>query len=456
MLDFLQSLLAFIFALGLLITFHEFGHYWVARRCNVKILRFSIGFGRPIYKRLFGSDNSEFVIAVLPLGGYVKMLDEREGPVAEEELPRAFNNKPVSQRIAIAAAGPLFNFIFAVSAYWLMFMVGVPGLKPVIGAVADNSMALQAGLEAGDEIIEVDAQTTPTWSSVIDIFVADVIAGSPVRVLVKTKRGLEHNVNINLGQISVDNMAGGDLLALLGLAPTYPEVRPFIRKVQSNSVAERAGLQGGDQLLSADGKTINNAADWVKYIQEHAQQSVAVEVLRSGQHLRLSMSPLLVVDENGKRVGRVGVIVYDQTVEPNKLAATQAYRADEALVKSLDRTLEMSLMTLRVLGKMITGQASIRNLSGPISIAHYAGQSAGLGLGIFLGFLAVVSLSLGVLNFLPIPLLDGGHLLYYLVEVVKGSPVSESLQSIGQQVGLMILIGLMGIAFYNDIIRLLG
>ena len=456
MLDFLQSLIAFIFALGLLITFHEFGHYWVARRCDVKILRFSLGFGRPVYKRLFGTDNSEFVIAALPLGGYVKMLDEREGPVAEEELPRAFNNKPVGQRIAIAAAGPVFNFIFAVSAYWLMFMVGVPGLKPAIGAVADNSMALQAGLKAGDEIIEVDAQPTPTWSSVIDIFVADVIAGRQVRLLVKTERGSERYVDINLGRISVDNMAGGDLLALLGLTPAYPQVKPIIRKVQGNSVAERAGLQGGDQLLSADGKTITNAADWVKYIQEHAQQAVEVEVLRSGQRQRLTMTPLLVANENGQWVGRVGVIVYDQTVEPNKLAATQAYTVGAALVKSLDRTLEMSLMTLRVLGKMITGEASVRNLSGPISIAHYAGQSAGLGLGIFLGFLAVVSLSLGVLNLLPIPLLDGGHLLYYLVEVVKGSPVSESLQSIGQQVGLVILIGLMGIAFYNDIIRLLG
>ena len=456
MLGFLQAIIAIIITLGLLITFHEFGHYWVARRCGVKILRFSVGFGQPIYKRRFGADASEFVISALPLGGYVKMLDEREGNVQPEELDRAFNNKPVSQRIAIVLAGPGFNFIFAVCAYWLMFITGIAGLKPVIGSVAPDSPAMQAGLNDGDEIIKVDDQATPTWSSVVDVLVAGVITGQQVRLLVRTERGSDRYVDMALQHISIDSMASGDLLGQLGLTPAYPKVRVMVREVEENSAAHKAGLQPGDQLLSADDQPVSKAADWVKYVQQRPGRPLRVEILRVGKTLAIDLVPAQTVDAAGIPVGRVGTMVYDQIIEPNNLMATQSYSIGRAMLKALERTLEMSIMTLRILGKMIIGEVSISNISGPISIAQYAGQSAGLGLVIFLGFLAYFSLSLGVLNLLPIPILDGGHLLFYLVEILKGSPVSESAQMIGQQLGLAILIGLMGIAFYNDIIRLVG
>ena len=456
MLSILQSIIAFIIALGVLITFHEFGHFWVARRCGVKILRFSIGFGKPIYKKLFGPDKSEFVIAALPIGGYVKMLDEREGEVLPEERDRAFNYKPIAQRIAIVVAGPVFNFIFAVFAYWLMFVVGMAGMKPVIDTVADGSLAMQAGLKNGDEIIKVDDQTTPTWTSVIDIFADRIIAGRQVKLLVKTAHDSERYGFLELGRISVDDMASGHLMDKLGIKPKYPPLKVMVKQVLENGAAEQAGFMAGDQLVSADGIAINNASDWVKYVQQHPQQSISVVVLRAGQNRRLELVPQRITNDAGDSIGRVGIVVYDDIIKPNNLQATQSYSIGKALLKGVAKTYEMSIMTLRILGKMIVGEASVKNLSGPISIAQYAGESAGLGLAMFLGFMAIVSVSLGVLNLLPIPILDGGHLMYFLIELVKGSPVSEAVQIVGQQVGVAVLIGLMGIAFYNDIIRLVG
>lgn len=456
MLSFLQSVVAFIFVLGVLITFHEFGHFLVARLCGVKILRFSIGFGKPLYKRLFGPDNSEFVIAALPLGGYVKMLDEREGEVLPEERDRAFNYKPIGKRIAIVIAGPLFNFIFAVFAYWLIFAAGVTGMKPVVGTVENGSLAMQAGLKPGDEIVKVDGKNTPTWSSVIDIFADRIIAGQQVKLLVKPERGQEHYGNLQLGRISVDEMASGNLMDKLGITPKFPPLKVMVKQVLDNGAAQRAGFMAGDQLLSADGTNIDNASDWVKYIQQHPEQPITVAVLRSGQKKKVEVVPQREVNDGGDAVGRVGIVVYDDIIKPNNLQATQSYSIGMALLKGTQKTYEMAVMTLRVLGKMIVGQASVKNLSGPISIAQYAGESAGLGLVMFLEFMAIVSVSLGVLNLLPIPILDGGHLLYFLIELVKGSPISETVQIVGQQVGVAILIGLMGIAFYNDIIRLVG
>ena len=454
--EILQSIIAFIIALGVLITFHEFGHYWVARRCDVKILRFSIGFGRAVWKRTFGEDKTELVIAALPLGGYVKMLDEREGEVAREELPRAFNNKPLSQRFLIVAAGPLFNLLFAVLAYWVMYMVGISGLKPVIGEVDADSIGMQAGLRAGQEIVSIDGTPTPTWSKVIDIAVDQIVKGEASVFTVRNEDNMEENIDIDLGQISIDDMAGGKLLNDLGVYPKRPVYPAVIGKVTPGGPAEKAGLLPGDHVFAVDGKPVAGWMALVEVIKSHPRQSLAIELMRNNQRLTIPVTPEPVTTDAGEKIGRIGAAVDPNYELDSSLLARERYGPIAALVKGVGKTAEMSVLTLRILGKMIMGQASVKNLSGPISIAQYAGQTAGLGLVAFLGFMAIVSVSLGVLNFLPIPLLDGGHLMYYLIELLKGSPVSDSVQTLGQQLGIAILLCLMSIAFYNDILRLMG
>jgi len=446
---------AFILALGVLITFHEFGHFWVARLCDVKILRFSLGFGRPIYRRLFGTDRSEFVIAALPLGGYVKMLDEREGEVLPAEAKRAFNNKPISQRFAIVVAGPVFNIIFAIIAYWVMYTVGITGLKPIIGEVESGSIAQQAGIEAGDEIISVDDQRTPTWSSVIDVFVERIVEEKQVDFVLKDVRGNDRITRVDLSRVSIDDMAGGHLMSTLGMLPEKPVIPAIIGEVIKAGAAERAALQAGDKILEVDGVKVNDWLQWVEIIRKNPEKQLSIKMRRNGAVLSGKLTPAAEMVDGG-RIGRIGAIVDTTFQNDHTRTAIESYSLLPALAKATGKTLDMSVMTLRILGKMLVGKASVKNLSGPISIAQYAGHSAELGLVAFLSFLAIVSISLGVLNLLPIPLLDGGHLLYYLVEVIKGSPVSETVQVIGQQLGLAILLGLMGLAFYNDILRLAG
>ena len=455
MMDFLNSLLAFILALGVLITFHEFGHFWVARICDVKILRFSIGFGRPVYRRLFGEDKSEFVIAMLPLGGYVKMLDEREGAVLPSETHRAFNNKSIGQRFAVVVAGPVFNFLFAIMAYWMMYVAGITGLKPVIGEIEDGSLAQQAGMETGDEIISVANQRTPTWSTVLDILVARVVEEKVVTFTLRDTSGNDQVTQVDLSRISIDDMAEGHLMSVLGVHPKDPVIPAIIGKIIENGSAEMAGMQAGDKILSVEGNKVNDWIEWVDIIRDHPGETLAVEVLRNGRSFIMELTPREELSE-GERIGRIGAVVDDSFRLDRSMTAIESYSFVPALFKAVEKTFDMSVMTLRILGKMLTGKASVKNISGPISIAQYAGYSAQLGLVAFLSFLAIVSISLGVLNLLPVPLLDGGHLFYYLIEIVKGSPVSESVQIIGQQLGLAILLGLMGLAFYNDIIRLTG
>ncbi len=455
MIDVLQSMLAFIVVLGILITFHEFGHFWVARLCNVKILRFSVGFGRPLWKRHFGEDNSEFVIASLPLGGYVKMLDEREGTVEEREKHRAFNNKPLKQRIMIVVAGPLFNFIFAIVAYWAMYVVGVDDFKPLIGDIDVASIAAESGFRRGDEILSVDGQKTPTWSAVIDATVTNVVNARQVIFIVRSGQYSERQVALDLARISIDEMASGQLFKAIGLHPMRPIVPAVIGEIIPGGAAEEAGLQAGDEIVRVNDQAIKDWPEWVQVIRAHPQQVLRVDLLRDGRSLTLSIIPAAVM-EGETTVGRIGAGVERSYLNDTSYLAVESYTLFPALIKAVQKTGEMSMMTLRILGKMITGEASVKNLSGPVSIAQYAGKTASLGIAAFLGFMAIISVSLGVLNLLPVPILDGGHLLYYLIEAVKGSPPSESFQIAGQQLGLIVLLGLMSIALYNDILRLMG
>lgn len=451
-----QQILAFIVAIGILVTFHEFGHYWVAKRCDVKILRFSVGFGRALWTKRFGPDQTEFVIAALPLGGYVKMLDEREGEVPEQERDRAFNRKPLGQRFAIVLAGPLFNLIFAVLAYALMYSVGLSGVKPLIEQVEPASIAARAGLEQGDEIVAVGGRDTGTWASVAEALIGYVVDGEPVPLQVHDANGAVRQLSLNVTSLSLDDLAGGSLLEQLGIEPRRPRLAARIDTVAEASPGAQAGLQSGDEIVAVNSEPVADWFDLVATVQANAGKVLTLSVLRDSESRQILLTPEPVTLDDGSRIGRIGVTVATDTEIPAELRGYEHYGPLDSLVKGVVRTGEMSLLTLQVLGKIISGQASVKNLSGPISIAQYAGHSAAIGLAAFLGFLAIVSVSLGVLNLLPVPLLDGGHLMYYLIEVVKGSPVSESVQAIGQQIGLVLLLGLMSIVIYNDIARVLG
>jgi regulator of sigma E protease len=452
MIDFLQHLAAFLFALGVLITFHEYGHFWVARKFDVKILRFSIGFGRPLWKKNFSRDNTELVVAALPLGGYVKMLDDREGDVSPGESHRAFNHKPVSQRIAIVIAGPLFNFLFAILAYWLMYMIGLTGLKPIVGEVRPDSIADAAGLESGHEIIAIDSRKTATWTMVADSLIDDVIDGGDVEMTIRDTYANEYSLQVDLRGVSIDDLAEQGILERLGVTPEQVQLPAVIGEVQSGLAADKAGLKAGDRIMAVDGRQISDWLGWVTTIQARPGQELSVEVMRGEEYLVLTLRPEHRTTDEGRIIGYIGAA----SKPPASLFARESYALVPAFVKAVERTWDMSWLTLRMLAKMITGEASYRNLSGPISIAQYAGDSAENGLAAFLWFLGIVSVSLGVLNLLPVPLLDGGHLMYYLIEIVKGRPVSEAAQVIGQQIGLTMLLGLMVLVFYNDIMRLIG
>jgi len=452
MMDFIQNLLAFIVALGILISFHEYGHFWVARKCDVKILRFSIGFGRPLWKRYFGSDRTELVLAAIPLGGYVKMLDEREGTVPPQDLNRAFNRKPLGQRTAIVLAGPIFNFIFAIFAYWMMYMVGLTGLKPIVGEISPASIAASAGIKPDDEIVAVGPRKTATWTMVVDALLNDIMRTSEVKFTLHDQQNREREVWVNIKTISIDDIAETGILETLGIKPKQLVVPAIIGDIQNGLAADRAGLKSGDQILAVDGHSVSTWAGWVDYVRAHPGQILQVEIERNEVRLTISLQPERKETESGEIIGFIGAV----NQPPEMLIAEESYSLFPAFAKALVRTWDMSWLTLRMLGKMLTGDASVKNLSGPISIAQYAGQSAQNGIAAFLWFLGIVSVSLGVLNLLPVPLLDGGHLMYYLVEFVKGNPVSESAQIIGQQIGLTLLFGLMILVFYNDIMRLFG
>jgi len=453
----LIKLLAFIAALGVLIVIHELGHYAVARLCGVRVLRFSVGFGRTLWSRVVGPDQTEWAIAVLPLGGYVKMLDEREGQVAAAEVHRAFNRQSVWKRFAIVSAGPAANFVLAVVLYWLLFMGGVQEARPILSAPPAGTTAAIAGLQRGDVIRAVDDEAVQTWQDTRWRILQSAMERRPVRLEILNSQNELSWHKLDLSDFPVDKLEG-DPLSRIGLQLFRPDVPPVIGKLAENDVAEKAGLLPGDRVLSADGLPMMVWEEVVAAVRARPGQSMTLEIDRAGKILIVSLVPQAVEAGGGaaRRIGRIGAAPEIPENAMRALTILARYDAVTSISMAAARTWDTSVFTLRMIGKMIIGDVSLRNLSGPITIADYAGRSAQLGLAPFLSFLALISISLGVLNLLPIPLLDGGHLMYYMVEILKGSPVSERMMEMGQRVGLTLLMFLMAFAFYNDINRVLS
>ncbi|MCU7835859.1 MAG: RIP metalloprotease RseP [gamma proteobacterium symbiont of Taylorina sp.] len=444
------TLLAFIFTIALLVAIHEFGHFWVARKLDVKVLRFSIGFGKPLLRFNGKKDNTEFVIASIPLGGYVKMLDEREGEVAKEEYHREFNQKSVYSRFAIVFAGPFVNFLFAVFAFWLMFIIGIQGVIPIMGQLDHQSLAWESGLRNGDQIISVNGKETPTFTSVYEELLGGFIARKSVDLQLSDQRRLV----LHLEKIEKD-VEPSQLKEVIGLSVKFPLEKVIIGEVNADSPAFSAGIQAGDQVLAIDEQQIDHWRDLVRSIINKPDKKINIKVLRNEKVIIFSVI-IGHFKQGSKTIGRIGVRPKSVTPLPESMFTQHQYGIFSAIPKSIEKTWDLSILTITMLGKIIIGEASIKNISGPITIAEVAGQSAQMGWESFLRFLAIVSLSLGVINLLPIPMLDGGHLLFYLIEMIKGSPVSEMMQEFGVKIGVMLLAMLMSVALYNDFMRLLG
>ena len=452
--NFLFYLGAFALALGLLIVVHEAGHFVVARWCGVKVLRFSVGFGKPLLSRRIGRDRTELALAAFPLGGYVKMLDEREGEVDQAELPRAFNRQSVWKRFIIVLAGPVANFALAIFMYWVLFVHGVEEPRPVLGKPEAQSMVEQAGFQEGELVRSINGQPIDSWQELRWELLQQALAKSGATLEVINKRQEISFRKLDLASLDTSDLEG-DILQQIGFRIYRPQLPPIIGKITPGGVADLAGLREGDRILAIDGVPIERWAQVVAVIREAPGRPIRLDAQRQGQAISFTIMPGE-VDDRGKRIGRIGIAVLEQTDDRAALLIIVKYGPVESLVKAVGLTWETSAFSLTMLGRMVVGDVSWKNLSGPVTIADYAGQSAKLGLAYYIKFLALISISLGVLNLLPIPLLDGGHLMYYIVEIIKGGPVSERVMEIGQQIGLALLVMLMAFAFYNDINRLVS
>ncbi len=450
----LHTVASFLVTVGLLVVVHELGHYAVARLAGVKILRFSVGFGRPLWMRRLGPDRTEWVLAAFPLGGFVRMLDTREGDVHPAEAARAFDRQGVGKRIAIVLAGPAANFLAAFAIYWLLFVTGLPGLKPVVGDPPPATAAAAAGLANGDTLRAIGGEPVATWTDVRWLLLKEAVRGGRVALEVEEPNGGHATRSLDMGVLTKDDL-DRDFLGKLGLRAYAPRVPAVLGRVIPGGAGERAGLKEGDRIVAIGREAVSTWGRFTAIVRAAPGRPLELEVERGGRRLALTAVP----EPTGEGASRIGLL----KVEPgpqarsewDRMTTTVRHGPLEAVPRAAAKVWDLSAFSLRMLGKMLVGDVSWKNLSGPLTIADYAGQSAQLGWVSFAGFLALVSVSLGVLNLLPIPLLDGGHLVYYSAEIVKGSPVSERAMEIGQRVGLAILAGLTFFAFYNDINRLL-
>nr|WP_217908110.1 sigma E protease regulator RseP [Photobacterium damselae] len=448
---FLWNLGAFLLALGILIAVHEFGHFWVARRCGVYVERFSIGFGKAIWQRK-GKDGTEYTLAMIPLGGYVKMLDERVEAVPEHQRHMAFNNKKLWQRSAIVAAGPFANFVFAVFAYWVVYLIGVPAVKPVIGEVAPQSIAAQGGIAPGMELKSISGIETPDWESVNMAMISHIGDKQMAVTLTEPHTNVDVKRTLNLTDWSYDPERE-NVLTTLGLTPYTPAITLVISQLVDNGAAINAGFQLNDKIIAVDGEPIKQWQTFADLVRENPGKTLNVEVLRDNAPLTLALTPAVKDLKDGSKVGYVGIA-------PKVDAWPEDYRINlqfgplESVAKATEKTWQLVTLTFDMVTKLVTGDVAIKNLSGPISIAKGAGMTADFGLVYFLGFLALISVNLGIVNLLPLPVLDGGHLMFFAIEAVTRRPVSEKIQDIGYRVGSAILVALMAIALFNDFTRL--
>jgi regulator of sigma E protease len=447
----LHTIIAFIVALGLLIVVHEYGHYLIARLCGVKVLRFSVGFGRPLFTKQL--NETEWVIAAIPFGGYVKMLDEREGPVEPREAHRAFNRQSVWRRFAIVVAGPVANFLFAIAVYAGLFMYGLPEAKPILGAPPEATVAAAAGVRAGDTVRAVDGERIATWQELRWRVLQAALQRQQLRLEIENERGHLGSVMLDLRSFPTDDVES-DALERIGLRLFRPPLDPVLGQVVAGGAAERAGLAAGDRVLEADGKPVASWEALVAAVQAKPEQTLVLMVERSGVRRSVEVIPAA-VNAGQKRIGRIGAAPQVPPMHADKMVVRVQLGLGDSLWKALGKTGDIAVFSLKMLGRMLVGEVSWKHLSGPVTIADFAGQSAAMGWVSYVTFLALISISLGVLNLLPIPLLDGGHLMYYAIEIVKGSPVSERAMELGQRVGLALLLVMMAFAFYNDLNRLL-
>jgi regulator of sigma E protease len=449
----LHTVAAFIVALGVLIVVHEYGHYLVARLCGVKVLRFSVGFGRPLISWKRGPDATEWAIAAVPFGGYVKMLDEREGPVAPHEASRAFNRQSVAKRFMIVMAGPLFNFLFAIAVYAGLFMHGVPEARPVLSEPPAGTLAASAGLHSGDTVRSTNGEPLATWQDLRWRVLQAALQGQRIRLETVDEKGHIGDTTLELKGFA-ENDVEGDVLERAGLRLYRAPLAPVLGKPAAGGAGERAGLKEGDRIISAAGKALDTWEALVNLVRGSPKVPLHLEIERAGKTFPIDVVPDPVTSGD-TTIGRIGAAPFVPPGQVDRIVIRIQYGLLDSLAKGFGKTVDISVFSLKMLGKMLVGQVSWRHLSGPVTIADFAGQSAQLGWMSYLTFLALISISLGVLNLLPVPLLDGGHLMYYVIEIIKGKPVSERAMELGQRVGLALLLVMMAFAFYNDLNRLL-